>query len=57
MEKIKEGDLLTYLANADITDGSFASLEEIQLQRPELLRLLAEQWPQHVARIKAVIKK
>jgi phage recombination protein Bet len=49
--KVKEGTLLTYLANTGSTDGSVTSLEEVMIQYPTLLQALCDDWPEVLTRI------
>lgn len=42
--KIGEGPLLGHLAAIGVTDGSAATLEELQLQHPTVLAKVMEQW-------------
>ena len=52
MSGVKEGELLTYLHATGSTDGSFGTLEELHMAKPELLTLVAESWQTHVPKIK-----
>jgi hypothetical protein len=42
--KIKEGALLEYLSKVGLGDGSNASLEDLQLTRPEVLQTVHDRW-------------
>lgn len=53
MARVKEGVLVGYLAEIGATDGSCATLEEVQMTKPELLRLVSEQWSMHLEKLKA----
>lgn len=52
MANVKEGVLLTYFHSIGATDGSFGTLEEVHMAKPELLSMVAEQWATHVPKIK-----
>lgn len=51
--KVKEGVLVGYLAEIGATDGSPATLEEVQLQYPAVLKHVAEHWENHLKKLKA----
>ena len=53
MGHVQEGALLDFLANMGTTDGSYTSLEEIQLQQPDIIRLAYDNWQDIAAKIKA----
>jgi len=48
---IKESELLDFLAEQGSTDGSVGSLEELQLQFPNVVQLVFDQWSEVAARI------
>lgn len=54
MAKVKEGELLAQLATDGVTDGSFATLEELALSNggPSILKDLADVWPDFVKRMR-----
>lgn len=43
--KIKEAELLSFLSEIGSVDGGMASLEQVQLQSGEILKMVLEQWP------------
>lgn len=53
---VKEGKILEFLADLNATDGSVGSLEELQLQFPELVARVLQDWGDISARILAVQK-
>lgn len=57
MAKVKEGVLVGYLAEIGQTDGSCASLEEVQMFKPTLLKFVAEHWTDTLADLKERIEK
>lgn len=52
---IREGVLLGFLAEVGITDGSCASLEELQISQPIVIKTAIEQWPDMSKRITAAL--
>ncbi len=52
---IREGVLLGFLAEVGITDGSCASLEELQISQPVVIKTAIEQWPDMSKRITAAL--
>lgn len=52
---IREGVLLGFLAEVGITDGSCASLEELQISQPMVVKTAIEQWPDMSKRITAAL--
>lgn len=55
--KVKDPILLQYCEQTMITDGSIGTLEELQLSQPKVIGLLVRDWPNILARIKAVAAK
>jgi recombination protein RecT len=55
--KLSESVLVGYLAEIGATDGSCATLEEIQLGNADLLKQVSEHWTDHLTRIKTFGKK
>jgi hypothetical protein len=51
MSKKKEQDLLAYLVRVGSTDGSSATLEEVHMSQPHLLRTIVENWATVAANI------
>lgn len=49
--KVKEGELLGWLAQTGETDGSIASLEELQMSKPDVVKRCVDQWAELLARI------
>lgn len=49
--KIKEGELLAFLATNGSTDGSVGSLEELQMSFPGVITMAVENWAELSARI------
>lgn len=56
MASVGEGAVLDYLSGMGATDGSCTTLEEVALQNNDVLKLVAEQWTDVIARIKAAKK-
>jgi phage recombination protein Bet len=48
--RIKEGALVDYLADTGATDGSFGSLDEIQLAHDGLIQSLCENWEEFLVK-------
>lgn len=44
MARVKEGELLNFLSATSSTDGSVASLDELAMTTPQVLRLVHDQW-------------
>jgi hypothetical protein len=58
MAKIKDGELLDWLAETGATDGSFGSLEDLALSKgSDYMKALTEDWPRISAVILAAKKK
>ena len=58
MAKVKEGELLDWLAATGATDGSFGSLEDLALSKgSDYMKVLTEDWPRISAVILAAKKK
>jgi recombination protein RecT len=54
--KIKEGELLDYLASTGTSEGTSSSLEELQMTEPGIVKLCCDKWAEVVAKIQEMKK-
>jgi hypothetical protein len=54
--KIKEGELLDYLASTGTSEGTSSSLEELQMTEPGIVKLCCDKWAEVVTKIQEAKK-
>ena len=50
--KIKEGKLLDFLSTIGLTDGSSSGLEDLMLSRPDVVKLVHDNWADYAVNLK-----